>query len=107
MRRMHAGGTLGQSTKRLGTGDIIGYKTQYASMADCAQLANYQRNGCPEKMGTGLSSAAVPAGALASTQLTSGFSCWPVHFVVCSADSGVFTPVMNVHIVLAFIIVLS
>lgn len=74
MPRMQAGGTLGQSTKRLGTGDIIGYKTQYAAMADCAQLANYKRNGCPEKMGTGLSSAAVPAGALASGQLASGVS---------------------------------
>ena len=72
---MGAGGTLGQlgqSTKRLGTGDIIGYKSQYASMADCAQLANYRRNGCPEKMGTGVSSAAVPSGALASGQVPSG-----------------------------------
>ena len=69
---MQTQGTLGRSTKRLGTGDVLGYKTQYASMADCAQLANYTTNGRPEKMGTSIPTAAVPPGAWASSQPTTG-----------------------------------
>ncbi len=72
---MQAEGVLDQSTKRLGTGDVLGYKTQYASMADCAQLASYMTNGHPEKLGTRLSTAAVPPGAWASSQPSAG-SCW-------------------------------